>query len=396
LAILDFMTEFAPEMEALRRRIHANPELGYQEFETARLVADKLAEFGVDEVVTGIGGTGIVGIIRAGSSERAIALRADMDALPMQEESSLAYRSTTAGRMHACGHDGHTAMLLGAARELARTRNFDGTVYVIFQPAEEGLAGAAAMIRDGLFERFPVEAVYGMHNWPGMAVGRFTVKPGTMMAAADRFDIVLRGAGSHGALPHHGIDPIMVAAQIITASQTIASRFSDPTESVVVSFTSIHGGTTYNVIPETVQLRGTIRTLSAAMREKTEALFRRIVTGIADSFGATAEIDYAIGYPPTVNEAQATELARRVAAEIVGPENVLPMERATMGAEDFSFMLEKRPGCYILVGNGSDPKHGHPLHNPHYDFNDDVLPIGASYWVRLAERALPAGAAAPA
>jgi hippurate hydrolase len=378
-------------MESWRHSIHANPELGYQEFETARLVAGKLKEFGVDEVIAGVGGTGVVGIIRAGSSARAIALRADMDALPIQEEGAAPYRSTADGRMHACGHDGHSTMLLGAAQYLSSTRNFDGTLYLIFQPAEEGLAGAAAMIRDGLFERFPADAVYGMHNWPGMKLGQFGIRPGPIMAANDRFDIVIRGVGCHAALPQRGIDPIVVASHIVVAAQTIASRFNDPAHPIVVSFTSIHGGSAYNVIPETVQLRASIRTLSPEIRLKTEALLRQIVSGVAESFGAGAEITHASGYPPTVNEPNATLFARSVAADIVGPENVLALENAMMSAEDFAFMLEQKPGCYILVGNGADAEHRHPLHSPHYDFNDAVLPIGASYWARLAESALPIG-----
>ncbi|GIL40202.1 M20 aminoacylase family protein [Roseiterribacter gracilis] len=389
MPVYNRIAHFADDMTQWRRSIHENPELGYEEVKTAALVAEKLASFGVDQVVTGLGKTGVVGVIKGGPGKRSIGLRADMDALPMSEEGDVAYKSKNAGRMHACGHDGHTTMLLGAARYLAETRNFDGTVYVIFQPAEEGLAGARAMIQDGLFDKFPMDAVYGMHNWPGMQVGHFAIKHGTMMAAADRFDVTIRGRGCHAAQPHNGIDPVFITSQIVGALQSIASRFVDPAEPVVVSVTEIKAGSAYNVIPETAYFRGTIRTLTPETRKRAEELFRQIVNGVAATFGAAVELQYHLGYPPTVNESNAVDLARRVARDLAGDESVHEFPAASMGGEDFAFMLEQKPGSYILVGNGTEGRHARGLHNASYDFNDAALPVGASYWAKLVETALP-------
>jgi amidohydrolase len=388
MPVYNRIAHFADDMAQWRRSIHENPELGYEEVKTSALVAEKLASFGVDEVVTGLGKTGVVGVIRGGNSKRAIGLRADMDALPMQEEGEVPYKSKNAGRMHACGHDGHTTMLLGAARYLAETRNFDGTVYVIFQPAEEGLAGARSMIEDGLFDRFPIDAVYGMHNWPGLPVGHFAIKKGTMMAAADRFDVTVRGKGCHAAQPHNGTDPVYITSQIVIALQSIASRFVDPSEPVVVSVTEIKTGSAYNVIPESAYFRGTVRTLTPDTRKQAETLFRQIVQGVAATYGATVELQYHLGYPPTVNETGAVDLARNVAADLAGTDSVHEFPAASMGGEDFAFMLEKKPGSYILIGNGTEGRHARGLHNASYDFNDASLPIGASYWAKLAETAL--------
>jgi amidohydrolase len=388
MPVYNRIAHFADDMVRWRHAIHANPELGMEEHATAALVAEQLVSFGVDEVVTGVGKLGVVGVIRAGSAPRAIGLRADMDALPITEEGDVPYRSNNPGLMHACGHDGHTTMLLGAARYLAETRNFDGTVYVIFQPAEEGRGGAEAMLADGLFERFPVDSVHGMHNWPGLAAGHFAIRTGTMMAAVDQFDVTVRGKGCHAAQPHKGVDPVHVTTQIVGALQAIVSRRIDPAQAAVVSVTQLQAGSAHNIIPETCWFRGTVRTTSHDVRHQVRALFHDIVTGIAASHGASVEIDYQLNIPPTVNDAGAVALARTAAAELVGDSSLHEVASSCMAGEDFAVMLEKKAGSYILIGNGTDGRHANGLHNPSYDFNDAVLPTGASYWVKLAETAL--------
>ncbi len=370
----------------IRRDFHAHPELAFEEQRTAARVAELLAGWGL-EVHTGIGGTGVVGVLRAGSSARIIGLRADMDALPIEEANSFGHRSRHAGCMHACGHDGHTTMLLGAAEYLAVHRDFDGTVVFVFQPAEEGRGGAAAMIADGFFERFPVQSIFGMHNWPGMALGRFGVTPGPVMASADRFDIVIKGHGGHAAMPHLTVDPIIAGAALVSALQTIASRITDPLDAVVVSVTRFLAGDTYNVIPGQATLCGTVRALQHAVRETAWERMHAICNGIAAAHGVSIELKRIEGYPPTINTAPEAALCREVAAAMVGDGNVDWGLRPSMGAEDFSHFLEHRPGCYVWIGNGPG-EGGCTLHNPHYDFNDANLPLGASYWARLAQRLL--------
>jgi amidohydrolase len=375
------------EITAWRRDIHAHPEIGFEVHRTAGLVADKLSAFGCDEVVPGVGKTGVVGVIRGRktASGKVVGLRADMDALPILEMTGVPYASKTPGRMHACGHDGHTAMLLGAAKYLCETRNFDGTIVVIFQPNEEGLTGGLAMIEDGLMERFGVNQVFGMHTSPNHELGKFAACAGPMLAACDKFTIEITGKGSHAARPHEGIDPVVVAAQTIMALQTIASRAIDPLDAVVVSTCMVRAGDAFNIIPQSVGLTGTIRTLSEPVREKTHARLRAIAEGTAALFGATAEATFEGDVPVTVNDVEKTKFATAVAGEIVGRDNVKDM-RPIMGAEDFSHMLRKRPGAFIMIGNGVGPG----LHNPGYNFNDAAIPIGVSYWVRLAETAMPA------
>lgn len=381
------IAEFHTDMTAWRRDIHAHPEIAFEEQRTAEVIATKLAEMGI-EVDRGLAKTGVVGTLRgAAAGERAIALRADMDALHIEEKNDFDHRSRHEGKMHACGHDGHSAMLLGAARYLAETRNFAGTVHFIFQPAEEHEGGGRVMIEEGLFDKFPVEAVFGMHNMPGMPVGSFAVCPGPMMAAADSFEMRITGQGAHAAMPHLGVDPIVIAAQIVTALQTIASRITDPLKAVVVSVTQISGGDTWNVIPEEVILRGTTRAFDPAVQEGLEARLRQIADGIAAAAGATVALRYLPGYPPTINSVDEAEFAAQVAEQVAGAENVDREPVPVMGAEDFAFMLQERPGAYIWIGNGPG-EGGCTLHNPHYDFNDEILPIGASYWVRLVESAL--------
>ncbi|MEC5387085.1 M20 aminoacylase family protein [Uliginosibacterium sp. H3] len=384
----------ADAIGAIRRDIHAHPELAFDEHRTAALVAERLEALGI-ETHRGIGQTGVVGVIhgKTGASTRAIALRADMDALPIQERNVFEHRSQHEGRMHACGHDGHTAMLLGAAEYLAQTRNFDGTVVLVFQPAEEGQGGGAAMIADGFFERFPVEAVFGMHNWPGMATGRFGVTPGPMMASADRFDIIVKGHGAHAAMPHQGVDPLVAAAHLVQAFQTIVSRITDPLDAAVVSVTQFHAGDAYNVIPGDAHLCGTVRALTAAVRAKTRATMQRICEGVELSHGVKIDFQYHDGYPPTVNTLNEAQMCREVAAGIVGAEAVDWSLPPSMGAEDFAYFLEKRPGCYVWLGNGAATGGEHGacmLHNARYDFNDEVIPLGVTYWVRLAEHYLAA------
>lgn len=367
----------------IRHDIHAHPELAFEEHRTAELVARELERIGV-EVHRGIGRTGVVGVIRKGSSTRAVALRADMDALPMQELNDFAHRSQHAGCMHACGHDGHTTMLLGAADYLLHHAQFDGAVVLVFQPAEEGKGGAPAMIADGFFERFPVEAVFGMHNWPGMPEGRFGVTPGPVMASADRFDITITGHGGHAAMPHQTRDPLIAGAQLVMALQSIATRNTDPLDAVVLSVTQFHAGEAYNAIPSVANLCGTVRTLSPAVRAATLASMQRVCDGVAASFDVKIQLDWIEGYPPTVNSQAEAEFCRRVASSLVGGAQVDWAHRPSMGAEDFAYFLEQRPGCYVWIGNGAR-EGGCMLHNTRYDFNDAILPLGAAYWVRLAE-----------
>jgi amidohydrolase len=381
--VINRIAAFHDDMRAWRRDIHSRPELAYEENLTADLVAAKLQEFGI-AVHRGLAKTGVVGTLRVGASNRAIGLRADMDALPMAENNDFAHRSINPGRMHACGHDGHTAMLLGAAKYLAETKNFDGTVQFIFQPAEEGGAGGQAMVDEGLFEKFPVEGVYGMHNWPGFESGKFSVRPGPMMASADRFDLTVRGLGTHAAMPQRGTDAIVCAAQIVTALQTIASRETSPLDSVVVSVTQIHAGEAYNVIPNECVLRGTLRAFEPKIRDGLEAAMERIAGGIAKAMGCEIELNYMRGYPPLVNTGNEVEIAAAAMRAVVGAANVTTDGAATMGSEDFAFMLEAKPGAYVFLGNGSGPS----LHNPRYDFNDEILPVGASYWATLVEQTL--------
>ena len=387
MPIRNRFAELLPEITAWRRDLHENPELLFDVHRTAGVVAEKLAEFGCDEVVTGIAETGVVALIHGKSkgSGRVVGLRADMDALPMQEETGLEYASKVPGKMHACGHDGHTAMLLGAAKYLAETRNFDGTVAVIFQPAEEGGGGGRVMVEEGMMERFGIDEVYGMHNWPGLEEGKFSIRPGQFFAATDVFDVVITGRGAHGAKPHEGIDTTVVASQIVLALQTIASRNLDPVKELVVSVTSFETSSkAYNVIPERVALKGTVRTMDDATHDMVEARFHEIVTGVAAAFGATVEIDYVRNYPSMVNSETETGYAREAAEKVAGE---CGHAELTMGAEDFSFMLNARPGAYIFLGNGDSAM----VHQPTYNFNDDVIPAGCSWWVEMAESRMPLG-----
>jgi amidohydrolase len=386
MPIRSAINDLVPDARTWRREIHQNPELMYDVEGTAAFVAERLRAFGCDEVKTAIGRTGVVGVIHGakGSSARAIGLRADMDALPIEEETNLPYRSKIPGKMHACGHDGHTAMLLGAAQHLAQTRDFAGKAVVIFQPAEEGGAGAMAMIDDGLMDKFGIEQVYGMHNMPALPVGSFSLRKGPTMAAADEITIIVEGRGGHGAMPHQGIDPVLIGAQIVTALQTIASRNVDPLDSCVVSVTRFEAGTANNIIPQSAWLNGTVRTLKAATRDAVEKRIHEIVAGVAAAAGATARVEYRRGYPPTVNHGAQTDFAAEVARKVAGDSQVDSNGPPIMGAEDFSFMLEARPGAFIFIGNGDSAM----LHHPAYDFNDAALPYGMSYWVELVETAL--------
>jgi len=383
---IDSITACHDELTGWRRDIHAHPELGFEETRTSDLVAVKLEEFGV-EVTRGVGKTGVVGRLRVGNSPRAIGLRADMDCLPILEANSFDHRSRNAGKMHACGHDGHTTMLLGAAKYLAATRNFDGTVHFIFQPAEEGLGGANAMLKDGLFERFPCDVIFGMHNRPGLAVGKFQIRPGPMMAGGAFFDIVVTGVGAHGARPEAGIDPVVVGALITTALQTIVSRNVRPADTAVVSVTQIHGGDAYNVIPEKAVLRGTVRCFSDAVMKLVEDRMRSIAEGVAAGLGARAELDFRALFPPLVNHADEAQFIADCAVDVVGADNVNRSSNPVMASEDFAIMLKKVPGAYIQIGNG-DGEGACEVHNPGYDFNDGALPFGASLFARLVERRL--------
>ena len=395
MPIVNRIAEFHDEMTAWRRDLHAHPEIAYEEFRTSEFVAAKLAEWGI-EVHRGLGGTGVVGTLHgarqpAGGRDRVIALRADMDALPMQEENTFEHASRTPGKMHACGHDGHTTMLLGAARYLAETRNFSGTVRFIFQPAEEGKGGARRMIEEGLFDLFPCDEVYGMHNWPEMPTGTMGMRVGAMMASADMFEVRIMGRGGHGAMPHHTVDPVVVAAHLVTALQTLVSRNADPLQSVVVSVTKINSGSAFNVIPNEATLGGTVRTFQESARDMIEAGLTRVAQNVAQAFGATAEVAYHRSYPVTLNSEAETEFAAGIAAEVVGATNVRRDIDPSMGAEDFAFMLQHKPGAYVWLGQAGGPS-GCMVHNPRYDFNDEILPLGASYWTRLVERALPRAA----
>jgi len=391
MPIVNRIAEFHPDITAWRRDLHAHPELMYDVHRTAAFVAERLKEFGCDEVVTGLGKTGVVGVIKGrkpadGRNVRTIGLRADMDALPIEEATGVSYQSTTPGKMHACGHDGHTAMLLGAARYLAETRNFAGDAVVIFQPAEEGGAGAAAMIKDGLMDRFAIDQVYGMHNIPGMPIGSFAIRQGPLMASMDKLAIRIEGKGSHAAMPHKGIDPILAGSQLVTALQSIVSRSVDPLESAVVSICSFHAGHTTNVIPQSAELLGTVRVLKPKMRDLVQQRVQEVVAGVAQATGAAIELDYNRGYPVLVNHPDQTDIALKTAAEVAGANNVSAHAVPIMGAEDFAYMLEARPGAFIFMGNGDSAG----LHHPAYNFNDEAIVHGSSYWVKLVEGTLPA------
>lgn len=377
------------ELEAIRRTIHQYPELGFEEHRTAELVAQRLERWGF-EVTRGVGGTGVVASLRHGDSGRSIGIRADMDALPIMESTGLPYASVHCGKMHACGHDGHTAILLGAARQLARTRNFDGTVHLIFQPAEEigqGASGAQRMLADGLFERFPCDAIFGLHNHPGVPVGTFMFRAGPMMAACDTVTVVIHGKGGHAARPHQSIDPILIAGSLVVALQTIVARNVDPNETAVVTIGSLHAGHAANVIPESARMEISVRSFHPEVRATLEARIRQLIASHVEGYGGTVDIDYRRGYPVVVNSEAETEFARQVAEELVGPEKVVAQIPLIAGSEDFAYFLQHRPGCFVRLGNGA----GRPLlHNPGYDFNDDNLTVGAAYWTRLVERYLSA------
>ncbi len=394
MKLIESILAQAPTMAAIRRDLHAHPELCFEEVRTADIVATKLTEWGIP-IHRGMGTTGVVGIVHGrdgGACGRGIGLRADMDALPMQEFNTFAHASQHAGKMHACGHDGHTAMLLAAAQHLAKHRDFDGTVYLIFQPAEEGGGGAREMIKDGLFDKFAMEAVFGMHNWPGMPAGSFAVSPGPVMASSNEFKITIRGKGSHAALPHNGTDPVPIACQLVQAFQTIITRNKKPVDAGVISVTMIHAGEATNVVPDYCVLEGTVRTFSIEVLDMIEQRMRELSEGICAAFGARCEFVFDRNYPPTINSAAEAAFAREVMAGIVGSDKVLTQE-PTMGAEDFSYMLQAKPGAYCFIANG-DGQHreiGHgggpcTLHNPSYDFNDALIPLGATYWVELATR----------
>jgi amidohydrolase len=398
MLLAEGMLELQAEIQAIRRDIHAHPELRFEEHRTAALVADKLRAWGY-EVATGIGGTGVVGTLRRGTSGRSVGLRADMDALPLQEHNTFGHASKHAGKMHACGHDGHTAMLLAGARWLSLHGGFDGTLHVIFQPAEEGGAGAQKMIEDGLFERFPCDAVFGMHNWPGSPVGTFAVTPGPMMASANEFEIKVNGRGAHAALPHNGVDPVLVATHLVQALQSIITRNKKPIETAVLSVTEIHAGDATNIIPDHAVIRGTVRTFTLGALDLIESRMRALTEQLPPAFGASGTLEFRRNYPPTVNHPKETAFAVSVMKELVGEERVDAACEPTMGSEDFSFMLLARPGCYVFIGNGDGGhrEHGHGmgpcmLHNPSYDFNDELIPLGGSFWVRTVQRYLPVAA----
>ncbi|MEP7281139.1 MAG: M20 aminoacylase family protein [Rubrivivax sp.] len=391
MQLIESILADAQSISVLRRDIHAHPELCFEEVRTADLIAKALTDWGIP-VHRGLGTTGVVGIIKNGSSERAVGLRADIDALPMTEHNRFEHASRHPGRMHACGHDGHTAMLLAAAKHLARHRNFDGTVYLVFQPAEEGGGGAREMMKDGLFEQFPMEAIFGAHNWPGMAVGQFALRSGPVFASSNEFKITIRGKGAHGAMPHLGLDPVPVACQMVQAFQTIVTRNKRPLDTAVISVTMIHTGEATNVIPESCELQGTVRTFTTEVLDLIERRMQQVAEATCAAFEVECDFEFRRNYPPTVNHAAETEFARAALADVVGADHVLDFE-PTMGAEDFSYFLQAKPGCYFLIGNGDgahrDGGHGLGpcmLHNPSYDFNDDLIPLGATAWVRLAER----------
>ncbi len=415
MQLVERIAEFHDEIRALRRDLHAHPELRFEELRTSELVASRLAEWGIP-VHRGLGGTGVVGIVEGGRQEggvkagdvrvgdgaprttnadrpRAIGLRADMDALPITERNTFAHASRNPGRMHACGHDGHVAMLLAAARHLSTHRDFDGVVYLIFQPAEEGGGGARRMIRDGLLERFPMDAVFGLHNWPGLAAGEFALRAGPVMGSSNEFRITVHGRGSHAAMPHDGADPVPVACQIVQGLQTIITRNKRPVEAAVLSVTMIHAGEATNVVPDRAMIQGTVRTFTTEAIDLIERRMREIASHTAQAFDCEAQVEFVRSYPPTINHENETAFCREVLSGLVGPDRVHEFE-PTMGAEDFAYFLQERPGCYAVIGNGVDGAHravGHgdgpcTLHNPNYDFNDELIPIGAAYWVRLVER----------
>jgi len=388
MPIVNRVADLHQEVAGWRRDLHAHPELGFDVHRTAGIVADKLKAFGCDEIISGIGRTGVVGVIRGSKaqSDKVIGLRADMDALPIEELTGLPYRSTVPGKMHACGHDGHTAMLLAAAKYLAETRNFSGTAVVIFQPAEEGDGGGREMVKDGLMERFGIAEVYGMHNVPDLPVGAFAIRSGPMLAAADKLRIEIEGKGTHAAKPHLGVDTVLVGAQIINQLQSIVARNVDPLDSAVVSICAFKAGETHNVVPQSALLLGTTRTLRAETRDLVQRRVTQVVEGTARLYGAKAKLTYERGYPVTVNHARETDFAVKVASEIAGADRVDADAPPIMGSEDFSFMLNERPGAMIFVGNGDTAG----LHHPAYDFNDETIPFGTSYWVRLVEKAMPA------
>ncbi|WP_421725664.1 M20 aminoacylase family protein [Bauldia sp.] len=387
MPVVNRLADFQDDIVAWRHDLHRHPELMYDVNRTAESVAERLAAFGIDEVATGIGRTGVVGVIhgKSNTSGRVIGLRADMDALPIMEATDKPYASTVPGKMHACGHDGHTAMLLGAARYLAETRNFDGTAVVIFQPAEEGGAGGKAMVEDGLMDRWGIEEVYGMHNMPGIPIGAFGIRPGPIMAATADFTIDITGVGGHAARPHASVDPVVAGSAMVQALQTVASRSTNPLDSVVVSITVFQAGEIFNVIPETARLQGTVRTLTPEVFTLAQSRFRQIVESVGATYGVAVDLDYMPNYPITRNHPDATDFAATVAADVVGSERVDTSVAPMMGGEDFSYMLEARPGAFIFLGNGDSAG----LHNPSYDFDDDAIPIGCSYWVRLVETAMP-------
>ena len=395
MKLVEPVLAFQNELQQIRRDLHAHPELCYEEQRTSDVVAARLTEWGIP-VVRGLGITGVVGIIKNGSSPRAIGLRADMDALPLQEINSFDHASKHPGKMHACGHDGHTAMLLGAAHYLSQHRHFDGTVYLVFQPAEEGGAGARRMIDDGLFTQFPMDAIYGMHNWPGMEAGTFGVVAGPMMASSNEFRVVVKGKGAHAAQPHRGVDPIMVAVNIAQGWQTIMSREKSPLDTAVLSITQIHAGSATNIIPGEAVMIGTVRTFTTPVLDMIERRMQEMASGIAAGFNATVDFSFKRNYPPLVNHPEQTAVAVEAMRAVVGSDKVDAHVEPTMGAEDFAFMLQAKPGCYVFLGNGEGDHRaaGHglgpcQLHNASYDFNDHLLPIGASYWIRLAETSLP-------
>jgi len=381
----------APEIAEWRQTIHANPELGFEEHATSALVAEKLAAWGI-EVHRGIAGTGLVGVLRNGDSGRSIGLRADMDCLPMTEETGAPHASKTPGKMHACGHDGHTAMLLGAAKYLAETRNFDGTVNFIFQPAEEGPGGGRVMVEEGLFERFPCDSVYGIHNDPSLPLGHTAIVAGPILAAADGVAFHIKGLGGHAARPHNAIDPVMIGAHLIVALQHLVSRRVDPLDSVVLSLCMFHAGSASNVIPETAEIRGTLRTLKAETRIAMERHIRRVAASMGEAFEAEITVEWRHGYPVTINHARETDLAAQAAARVFAPEGIIRNRPPIMGAEDFSYMLEKRPGAFVKLGQRApDGKGGVPVHHPKYDFNDDAAPLGVGFFSALVEQELPRG-----
>ena len=386
MEIIKELEELQPEMQSWRRDFHAHPEIAFEEHRTAQIVAEKLESFGI-EVETGLAGTGVVGTLKKGTGNRSIGLRADLDALLINEANDFEHKSKTPGKMHACGHDGHTTMLLGAAKYLAEKGDFDGTITFIFQPAEENEGGGKVMIEDGLFDKYPVESVFGMHNIPGMPVGTFAMKSGPIMASFDIFNLKIIGKGGHAAMPHTSIDPIIIGTKIVDAYQSIVSRYIDPQEPVVLSVTQFHGGDAYNVIPNEIEMKGTVRCFSSKVQESIENQMEQITSSICSAYGADYELGYERRYPATINTAEEVTISEKVAKNISGDEMVHTSPTPSMGSEDFAFMLQERPGSYIWIGNG-DGEGSCMLHNPGYDFNDEILPIGATYWVNMAEEIL--------